>query len=142
MSTSAHHSVAELVKKFESLASAARSSSDNIMTGKRGGGGGGKALRVSKQQPRNCKDEQTLLVHVYDKRLKPSEHRGGGDDVVRYYDRYGIEYASPETYLAYHRRRYSLRDNVAGPATKMISSDVSDTTEIVDVVINILGNLN
>jgi len=140
MSTAAHHSVAELVKKFESLATAARSSGDNIMTGKRGGGG--KALRVSKQQPRNRKDEPTLLVHVYDKRLKPSEHRGGGDDVVRYYDRYGIEYASPETYLAYHRRRYSLRDNVADSATKMISSDVSDTTEIVDVVINILGNLN
>jgi len=140
MSTAADHSVAELVKKFESLATAARSSGDNITTGRRRWGG--EALRVSKQQLGNRKDERTLLVHVYDKRLKPSEHRGSGDDVVRFYDRYGIEYASPETYLAYHRRRYSLRDNVDDSATKMISSDVSDTTEIVDVVINILENLN
>lgn len=139
MSTVADHSVAELVKKFESLATAARSSGDNITTRKRGGGG--KALRVSKQQPRNRKDERTLLVHVYDKRLTSSEHRGNGDDVIRFYNRYGIEYTSPETYLAYHRRRYSLRENMAVSATKMISSDVSDTTEIVDVVINILGNL-
>lgn len=140
MSTAADHSVAELVKKFESLATAARSSDDNITTGKRGGGG--KSLRASKQQPKNRKDERTFLVHIYDKRLKSSEHRGSGDDVVRFYDRYGIEHASPETHLAYHRHRYSLRDNVAASATKMISSDVSDTTEIVDVVIHILENLN
>lgn len=121
-------SVTKLVKYFESLS--ANSSSHDTVARDGGAAGSGKRGRVARPlQPRDDhKDGRPRQQTSSGDRGSGDYNRGSGDrdrrnhfrnatdrgdqapSAVRFYDRRGIEYASPETrHQAYHHRRHGLR---------------------------------
>lgn len=154
-------SVPKLVKYFESL-SANSSLYDPVARdgGAAGPAGVGKRGRVARPlQPRDDqKDART-------RQQTPSVNRGSGDynrgscdcdrrnhlrnatdrgdlqvpSVVRFYDRRGIEYASPETrHQAYHHRRHGLRgdgDVTASASAARTTAPDDDRDAVVRVAV-------
>ncbi|KAL5244865.1 hypothetical protein ACI65C_012275 [Semiaphis heraclei] len=153
-------SVVKLVKHFESL-------SDNSSLVLRGtimsDGGAGEAGARKRgpvarplQSRDDLKDVRTHSLHIYGAcQQKLLGHRGSGDHLnnfqnvsnftrgglqtstVRFYDRCGIEHASPETrQTTYHRRRLRT-DNVtaSASASKTTTSDHRDNSTRVVVAV-------
>lgn len=134
-------SVVKLVKYYESLSA----TSSLLLRGTRDGGAGQVARPLRPRDDRE--DERTCPARGRGVRQQtPSGHCGSGDhddrgsgdcdrrnhlpnatrgdqapSVARFYDRRGIEYASPETRQAYHHRR-GHGHRAAGDATASASA--------------------
>lgn len=164
-------SVAKLVKHFELLSSTSSLLLRGTTARAGGAGGAGEAGAGTRgpvakpPHPQSCGDHKDVRAHSAHvcgtRQQKPSGHRGSGDHLhgvpnlsrgglqtpaVRFYDRRGIEYASPETRQAYRRRRYSLSDadnvTASASATKTTASVHRDTGAQVVVVVVRTGSEN
>jgi len=139
-------SVTELVKYYESLSATSSLLLRGTIARDGGAAGAGQGGLVARPlQPRDDQEECARPAHgCGTPQQTPSRHRGSGDcdrrnhlhnatrgdqapSVARFYDRRGIEYASPGTRQAYyHRRGHGLRadgDVNASTARKTPSAD-------------------